>query len=210
MLKNKNKNNPERVYHHNEVAKKVSKLHRIYTLIIFTLVIWAIAVSLWTSFVKEVTQVNVSRINTNVVRTVYAQEVSADDVKTADKPIEQKAIDTDHLGLYAAATRVCDKYGLEEVWCRNDLLAISKHETANWTKLEGDNGKSVGWFHMHQGYHPGTAGCAYNFECAAEWTLKRLQRFGYPEYRTYSIQCHNGCNAGNGYAERIKRISASL
>lgn len=115
------------------------------------------------------------------------------------------------LGIQAASTRVCARLGLSHIQCRNDLIAISYHETQRFTRLTGDSGCSVGWFHINRCVHKNVEKkLAYDYEQSALWTLQRMARYGYPEFRTRAIQCHNGCLAKNGYASKIKSISAQI
>lgn len=108
------------------------------------------------------------------------------------------------LGMAVATTRVCEEHGIKELFCRNDLLAIAYAESRLNPNAVGDSGYAIGAFQINQLYHPNTKHIAVAFESSADYTLTRMIRFGYPEQRTYAIQCHNGCNAGNGYVEAVK------
>lgn len=99
---------------------------------------------------------------------------------------------------------MCSAEGLDD-FCWKDLYAICRVETGCDAEKVGDSGNSYGLFQIHRGYHPDvTMDEAVDVKFAASWTLKRLMRYGYPEYRTKAIQCHNSCTANNGYAEKVK------
>ena len=110
------------------------------------------------------------------------------------------------IGQMAAATRVCRNHSLATVQCRDDLLAIVAHETRGdpfKCQAIGADGE-VGCFQILPSHN--FAG-SDDFEKAADWTLARMLRLGYQSNRAYAIQCHNGCNAGNGYAYQVMKIS---
>ena len=92
--------------------------------------------------------------------------------------------------------------------CVKDLIAISKRESLMMKKPQGDSGSSFGPTHIHLPSHPEvTREQAMSIEFAINKTLEWMIDKGYPVYRTYAIQCHNGCSKKNGYAETIKKIS---
>lgn len=111
------------------------------------------------------------------------------------------------VGLKAEATRACAEAGFKSLDCRNVILAISYHETARWTDFEGDSGCSTGWVHINRCVHTSiTKEATMDAAFAFAWTAKRLKAYGYPEYRTYAISCHNGCgnyNYANSYIKPL-------
>ena len=100
--------------------------------------------------------------------------------------------------------RVCEErgYGLS---CAKTLLGMMWKESLNDGKAIGDNGKARGYFQIHYRLHGVDIACAEDLECSAEWSLRYLESNGYPRYVSYAVQCHNGCNAGNGYAASALR-----
>jgi hypothetical protein len=106
-----------------------------------------------------------------------------------------------------AAEEACKRNNLGD-YCVKDLMAITKLESSMMKEPRGDGGHSYGPTHIHLPSHPEiTKEQAMNIQFALNKTLEWMIDKGYPVYRTYAIQCHNGCTKNNGYAQRILTIS---
>jgi hypothetical protein len=102
---------------------------------------------------------------------------------------------------------VCEERGYSED-CAKTLLGMLWTESSNRSTIIGDNGKARGYFQIHYKLHKTTTDCAEDLVCSANWTLTYLESNHYPKYVNYAIQCHNGCNANNGYVNKVKRYAA--
>ncbi len=100
-----------------------------------------------------------------------------------------------------AAKEVCLRRGYRGDSCYQDLLAIARTETHFDCNAVGKAGER-GCFQIMP-FHRVELENALDFKWAAKWTLIRLERYGYPEYRTWAIQCHNGCNKTYLYAKKV-------
>jgi len=94
--------------------------------------------------------------------------------------------------------------------CVPDLLGIMWAESRfrpnaeNVSRIE----KSYGYFQINLDVHRSISReQANDLRWSAAWTVNRLVSYGYPRYRTHAVQCHNGCGAGNGYADSVKAAS---
>lgn len=191
--------------------KNAYRTHVVYWLIIINMIAWYVAYVSVDKFVDSISD-SVENI-TLAPRTARAREtpepVKSEREPNQDSPSKNAIYAPENLK--AAATRVCDENNIKEVWCRNDLLALSNHETAGWVRFEGDGGCSTGWFHINRCVHVHvTKDQSMNFEWAAQWSLKRMIHYGYPVYRTQALQSHNGIGVNNGYAQRIKTRSERI
>lgn len=101
-------------------------------------------------------------------------------------------------------TWACRKRGYGED-CAKALLGMMWKESLNDSTAVGDRGRARGYFQIHYRLHGVTIDCAEDLACSANWTLDYMERNGYPRYAYYAVQCHNGCNAGNGYAASVLR-----
>jgi hypothetical protein len=99
---------------------------------------------------------------------------------------------------------VCADRGYGEE-CAKTLLGMLWKESLNNAKAIGDGGRARGYFQIHYRLHKISVECAEDLRCSADWTISYLERNGYPRYVTYAVQCHNGCNARNGYAASALR-----
>ncbi|MFA6603534.1 MAG: hypothetical protein WCT10_01675 [Patescibacteria group bacterium] len=104
---------------------------------------------------------------------------------------------------------VCQASGYDED-CAQTLLGMAWKESRFYGLAIGDNGRAHGYFQIHYRLHKITLECTRDLKCSAEWTLNYLERNGYPEHPVYATQCHNGCNAGNGYAASAIRAGKRL
>lgn len=104
---------------------------------------------------------------------------------------------------------VCQKngYGAD---CAKHLLGMLWTESSNRSTVIGDAGKARGYFQIHYKLHKISSDCAEDLVCSAEWTLNYLERNSYPKYVNYAIQCHNGCNANNGYVNKVHRYATQF
>ena len=170
-----------------------------YLLIINTLIWWHFQIKL-DQFLREV---------------IYIQPVQAaayhfpDAGKTIIKPdLPKITLDAKpSAGQVVAAARVCEQHGLSRQ-CRNDLLAIAYNESRFDCNQLGSSGEK-GCFQIMP-FHGVAIKQAKDYEWAANWTLERMIRYGYPAKREYAIQCHNGCNANNNYLAVVLRISKAF
>lgn len=104
---------------------------------------------------------------------------------------------------------VCQERGYGED-CAKTLLGMAWKETNFKGKAIGDGGKARGWFQIWYKMHKISLACAEDLRCSANWTIDYLEQNGYPKYKNYAIQCHNGCNINNGYMASVKRHGARL
>lgn len=104
---------------------------------------------------------------------------------------------------------VCEDNGYGEE-CAKHLLGMVWKETRGNGKAIGDGGRARGYFQIHYKLHKISIACAEDLRCSAEWTLKYLEKNGYAKYPTYAVQCHNSCNANNGYAAAVNRHGKRL
>ncbi len=102
---------------------------------------------------------------------------------------------------------VCEERGYGED-CAKTLLGMLWTESSNRSTVIGDGGRARGYFQIHYKLHKITTACAEDLVCSSNWTISYLERNQYPKYVNYAIQCHNGCNAGNGYVGKVKRHAA--
>ncbi|MFH2062977.1 MAG: hypothetical protein ABIJ46_02370 [bacterium] len=99
---------------------------------------------------------------------------------------------------------VCETRGYGED-CARTMLGMLWKESLNDSGAIGDGGRARGYFQIHYRMHGIPVSCAEDLRCSANWTLSYLEQNGYPRYAEYAVQCHNGCNAGNGYAASALR-----
>lgn len=98
-------------------------------------------------------------------------------------------------------------YGQE---CAQTLLGMVWVESNNISTAIGDHGKARGYFQIWYNLHKIPIACAEDLVCSADWTITYLERNQYPKYVNYAVQCHNSCNAGNGYDAKVARHGARL
>ena len=109
----------------------------------------------------------------------------------------------------AIAKKLCNEKSLGD-YCWKDLMAICRVEGCRADAI-GDQSRSYGFFQIQIRLHNIDETCAQDFACSASWTLAHLERQGYPTYRTYAIQKHNGGGKqAQLYAQKVKIISESL
>lgn len=94
--------------------------------------------------------------------------------------------------------------------CAKTLLGMLWTESSNQSTVIGDNGKARGYFQIHYKMHNISSDCAEDLICSANWTLDYLESNNYPTYVNYAVQCHNGCNANNGYVSKVIRYGNSF
>lgn len=107
-----------------------------------------------------------------------------------DNPDKQNLTDKDRV--FISASRECKKRGLGD-YCINDIMGMANRETRFKCDAVGDFGASHGCLQIHLGFHPHvTQEQARDTDFAVNWTLERMQKYGYPEFRSYAIRKHNG------------------
>jgi hypothetical protein len=99
---------------------------------------------------------------------------------------------------------VCQNHGYGE-GCGKALLGMMWKESNNIATAVGDHGLALGYFQIHYRMHKVTRACATDLGCSAEWTIKYMERNGYPKNVAYAVQCHNSCGFKNGYAASALR-----
>ncbi len=104
---------------------------------------------------------------------------------------------------------VCQDRGYGED-CAKTLLGMMWKESNNVATAIGDGGRARGYFQIHYRLHKISLDCAYDLRCSAGWSLKYMERNGYPKYPSHAIQCHNGCGIKNGYAASVLRHARRL
>jgi hypothetical protein len=122
-------------------------------------------------------------------------------------PIE--AVQPRELSEQEILLEICEARGYAEA-CAKALLGMMWKESLNDGTAVGDNGKARGYFQIHYRLHKVDIACAEDLRCSAEWSLDYLESNGYPKYPSYAVQCHNGCNADNGYAASALRHGERL
>ena len=113
-------------------------------------------------------------------------------------------VDSREMSVQETLLRLCEDRGYD-VSCAKALLGMMWKESLFDSTSIGDSGKARGYYQIHYRLHGISIECAEDLICSADWTLDYLEQNGYPRWRTYAIQCHNGCNAGNGYAASALR-----
>ncbi|MEI6510438.1 MAG: hypothetical protein WCO25_00160 [Candidatus Uhrbacteria bacterium] len=108
-----------------------------------------------------------------------------------------------------ALLSVCEAKGYGED-CAKTLLGMLWIESNNISTAVGDHGLARGYFQIHYKMHKITTTCAEDIVCSATWTVNYLEAHGYPDFVKYAVQCHNSCNAGNGYAAKAIRNGKRL
>lgn len=103
----------------------------------------------------------------------------------------------------------CESKGYGEE-CAKTLLGMMWKESRNVANAIGDGGKARGYFQIHYRLHKVTLECATDLRCSAEWTIRYMERNGYPKHPMYAVQCHNGCGIKNGYAASVMRHAKRL
>ena len=105
--------------------------------------------------------------------------------------------------------QVCAGHGYGDD-CAKALLGMMWKESLNDSGAIGDRGLARGYFQIHYKMHGVSIACAEDLRCSAEWSLNYMKSNSYPRYAHYAVQCHNGCNAGNGYAASALRHGERL
>ena len=132
-----------------------------------------------------------------MIHAAQAQTLPVEDVKP-HIPTEQETL-----------LQACKAHGYGES-CAKALLGMMWKESKNDPNAVGDHGLALGYFQIHYKMHGVTRACAKDLRCSAEWTIGYMESNGYPKYTAYAVQCHNGCNAGNGYAASALRHGERL
>lgn len=114
-------------------------------------------------------------------------------VKAEALPVEQTiSQETTKQAIQRIGKVECEKRGMGQD-CVNDLVGMAFVESSFNCNAVGDSGKAHGCFQIHRGYHKSvTVEQARDLNFSIPWTLNRLIAKGYPEFRSASIQMHNG------------------
>ena len=121
------------------------------------------------------------------VNGIQAEVVSNDEASAVETAASAK-----HEIVQDVLLEVCTERGYGED-CAKHLLGMLWKESNNIATAVGDHGRARGYFQIWYKLHKITLECAEDLRCSAEWTLKYMERKGYPKYPNYAIQCHNGC-----------------
>jgi hypothetical protein len=117
--------------------------------------------------------------------------------------VEQKAPSVQDI-----LSSVCASRGYGDA-CAKTLLGMAWKESNFKAEAKGDFYRGVpaarGWFQIHYKLHKIVLECAEDLTCSANWTLDYMEKHSYPRYVSYAVQCHNSCNAANGYAASALR-----
>jgi hypothetical protein len=136
---------------------------------------------------------------------VPAPKVAESKVEAAKGPVKEPVVQpSDAQGVRAVLADVCLKRGYGDE-CTKTLLGMSWKESQFVSTAVGDRGKARGYFQIHYKLHGISLSCAQDLRCSADWTITYLEYNNFKNYPRDAIQCHNGCNAGNGYAASVIR-----
>jgi hypothetical protein len=91
----------------------------------------------------------------------------------------------------AILTYVCRQNGINSKDCPVTLYAMAQHESYFGKAMSGDGGRSQGYFHILD-IHKLPKSCTHDLECSADFTLKRMIRYGYKTNPANAIMAHNG------------------
>lgn len=111
--------------------------------------------------------------------------------------------------LSETLTAVCAQRGYGED-CAKILLGMAWKESNLIGSAVGDYGAARGYFQIHYRLHRVPLACAQDLRCSADWTIDYMESNGYPRYRHWAVQCHNGCGVRNGYAYSVFRHGERL
>jgi hypothetical protein len=152
------------------------------------------------------------RFDADGAAVVVAQE-SAEVTVVAIATVEETAVQAADVSIKDTLLAVCAERDLGEE-CAKDLLGMAWKESRFKADAKGDyiNGfaRARGWFQIHYKLHKISEACAEDLECSARWSLKYLIANKYERFPAYAVQCHNGCNAENGYASSAMRNGRRL
>lgn len=102
---------------------------------------------------------------------------------------------------------VCRENGYTDAECPAILYGMAMVESRMNGNMIGDSGKSLGYYQIHRGYHPGVSDmCKRDLSCSADWTLKRMIRMGFSENRDNAIRAHNGSLNNPVTAEYLAKV----
>lgn len=91
----------------------------------------------------------------------------------------------------AILKRVCRNNGFIDSECPKILYAMALQESGMGKWMEGDGGRSHGYFHILN-IHNLSKACTHDLACSADFSLKRMIRFGFKTNRDMGIRRHNG------------------
>lgn len=116
----------------------------------------------------------------------------------------EEVVEAKELTVQEALLSVCEANGYGED-CAKTLLGMLWTESSNRATVIGDSGRARGYYQIHYRLHNISTDCAEDIICSSQWTIDYLERNHYPRYVNYAVQCHNSCNAGNGYVNKVIR-----
>ncbi len=97
---------------------------------------------------------------------------------------------------------IADQNGIQQI----DILAISHQESLLGELKVGDEGCSLGWFHINTCVHDGTKEIIGDVKKEAEWVAEKLLSYGYQEDRMLAIAKYNAPAYPNWeYANRVEQ-----
>lgn len=104
---------------------------------------------------------------------------------------------------------VCTDNDVTNPDCARHLLGMARQESIFGKRMTGDNGQSHGFFHI-MSYHKVSKECAYDLECSADWTLKRMISKGYNENPDNAIRLHNGSLTNPKTLAYLKAVKSKM
>lgn len=129
--------------------------------------------------------------------------------ETAPAPEVSDTIEVAKPTVQDVLLNVCESQGYGQD-CAKTLLGMLWNESNNISTAIGDKGKARGYFQIWTKLHKISIACAEDLTCSANWSLNYMELHSYPKYVSYAVQCHNTCNAKNGYAARAARNGKNL
>lgn len=137
-----------------------------------------------------------------LAQVVQTQPVLAETTpNTIENPAIAPVVEEFKPSVQDVLLKVCQANGYGQE-CAQTLLGMVWVESNNISTAIGDSGRARGYFQIWYKLHNISIACAEDLVCSADWTIKYMERHSYPKYVNYAVQCHNSCNAGNGYAAR--------
>ncbi len=141
--------------------------------------------------------------------TTFLQSGTFPIISTASSEEEKQTVETvpeaePKLTVQEVLLDVCKSNGYGED-CAKTLLGMLWTESSNRYNVVGDSGRALGYYQIHYRMHGVSVECATDLVCSSQWTIDYLESNHYPNYANYAVQCHNGCNAWNGYTKKVAR-----
>jgi len=102
----------------------------------------------------------------------------------------ETSLDLD-LSVTGILKNVCYKNGIEMIDCPKTLYAMAEQESYMGKAMTGDDGHSHGYFHIMD-YNGVSLSCSEDLACSADWSLKRMIKYGYKTNPDRAVMIHNG------------------